>query len=233
VVADVVAGDVGMITIHRDLLQGSDEWLEARRGLITASEMRLLITPTGKRAQNDKARAHLYDLLAQRITGHVEPAYISDDMLRGTEDETIARELYAGKYAPVEEVGFITNDQWGFTLGYSPDGLVGDDGLIEIKSRRAKFQVETILRGEEDPEYMWQMQTGMLVTGRQWCDFISYSGGLPMFVRRVFASEVCFDTIIATAVTAETWLAEKRAEFDEAAAGYIPTERRVEQEMTI
>ncbi len=74
-----------MITYYPDLIQGSDEWKSARCGLLTASEMKLIITPTTlKIASNDKERAHLYELLAQRITRYVEPSYISDDMLRGS-----------------------------------------------------------------------------------------------------------------------------------------------------
>ncbi len=81
------------ITYHKDLIQGSDEWVAARRGILTASEMKLILTPTLKMASNDKERAHLYELMAQRITGHVEPHYISDDMLRGQEEEIYAREV--------------------------------------------------------------------------------------------------------------------------------------------
>ena len=66
-------------------------------------------------------------------------------MLRGIEDEVEARILYAAQYAPVQDMGFITNDRWGFTLGFSPDGLIGDDGFLECKSRRQKFQVQTII----------------------------------------------------------------------------------------
>jgi hypothetical protein len=94
-----------MITYHRDLIQGSDKWLEARRGLLTASEMKLIVTPTLKAASNDRERAHLYEMLAQRITGYVEPHYVGDDMLRGHEDEVEARILYAQKYAPVADMG--------------------------------------------------------------------------------------------------------------------------------
>ena len=151
------------ITYHTDLIQGSEEWHNARRGLLTASEMKLILTPTLKMAANDKSRAHLWELAAQRISGYVEPSYIGDEMLRGWEDEIRARDLYAKRYAPVEEVGFVTNDQWGFTLGYSPDGLVGEDGLIEIKSRRQKFQVQAIATGEVPDEYALQIQTGLLV----------------------------------------------------------------------
>lgn len=226
------------ITYFPDLIQGSDEWLAARLGMITASEMRLLVTPTLKRADNEKTRAHLFELLAQRITKFVEPHYISDDMLRGMEDEVRARYEYTKRYAPVEDCGFITNDEFGFTLGYSPDGLVGADGAIEAKSRRGKFQVQTIIENvlnETIPaDYVMQHQTGLLVTKRKWIDFISYSGGLPMAVIRVWPDEVVQDAILDAAAAAEKKIAELRAQFDEALASearLVPTERTVEQEM--
>lgn len=223
-----------MIQRRQDLIQGSDEWLAARCGLLTASEMKLVITPTLKVADNDKTRAHMWELLAQRVTGHVEPHYISDDMLRGQEDEIEARLVYAKHYAEVEEIGFITNDEWGFTIGYSPDGLVGDDGLIEIKSRRQKYQIETITSQKMPDDYAIQVQTGLLVSGRKWCDFVSYSGGLHMVTIRVFPDPVIQTAIIAAATAFETKLAEKRAEYEAAIASkarLIPTERRIEQEM--
>jgi len=223
-----------VITYHDDLIQGSDEWLAARCGLLTASEMKLILTPTLKVASNDKERAHLYELLAQRITGHVEPHYVSDDMLRGREDEVEARILYAERYAPVVECGFITSNRWGFTLGYSPDGLVGDDGLIECKSRRQKYQVETIISGEMPAEYALQAQTGLLVSGRKWLDFVSYSGGLPMVTVRVYPDPAIQDAIIAAATGFEDRLVAKAAAYIErlaSSARLIRTERRVEQEM--
>ena len=223
------------ITIYTDLLQGSDEWLQARCGILTASEMKLIITPTLKVARNDKASAHLYELLAQRITGYVEPRYISDDMLRGQQDEIEARLLYAKHYAPVEEVGFITNDEWGFTLGYSPDGLVGDDGLIECKSRRQKFQAETIISGVVPEEYRIQIQTGLLVSGRKWCDFISYCGGMPMVTIRVEADADMQEAIIHAATVFEEALADQLADYRTSLIGsrLIPTQRRIEQEMFV
>lgn len=223
-----------MIRYHTDLIQGSDDWLSARCGLLTASEMKLIITPTLKAASNDKERAHLFELLAQRITGYVEPNYISDDMLRGQEDEIEARALYADRYAPVQEVGFITNDRWGFTIGYSPDGLVGDDGAIECKSRRQKFQVETILNGAMPADYALQVQTGLLVSERAWCDFVSYSGGLPMVTIRVHANPVVQAAIVEAAGAFEARLAERLTSYRAALASgarLIPTERKVEQEM--
>lgn len=226
------------ITYHNDLLQGSDEWLAARCGLLTASEMKLILTPTLKIAANDKERAHLYELLAQRISNYVEPHYIGDDMLRGMEDEIYARELYAERIAPVVECGFVTNNKWGFTLGYSPDALVGDDGLIECKSRRQKYQVQTIIehiaedKGQSIPaDYVMQCQTGMLITERKWIDFISYSGGLPMAVIRVYPDKKIQDAIINAAGEFESRLLAKMAMYKASAKTMIQTERKQPQEI--
>ena len=223
------------ITYHRDLAQGSEAWLAARCGLLTASEMRLILTPSLKVSANDKQRAHLFELAAQRITKYVEPRYISDDMLRGQEDEIEARALYAERYAPVTEAGFITNDEWGFTLGYSPDGLVGDDGLIECKSRRQRFQIETIAARRMPEDYALQCQTGLLVTGRAWLDFISYSGGLPMVTIRVYPDTKTQEAIIEAAEAFEETLGALMESYDAAARSadmrLIPTKRTVEMEM--
>lgn len=224
------------ITYHTDLIQGSEEWAAARCGLLCASQMKLILTPSLKAAANDKQRAHLFELAAQRITRHVEPAFVSDDMLRGQEDEIEARALYAEKYAPVTECGFVTNDAWGFTLGCSPDGLVGSDGMIEIKSRRQRLQVQTIAAGEMPDDYLMQVQTALLVTEREWCDFVSYSGGLPMVTIRVFPDPVVQDAIIAAAKALEANVAALVSRYRAALASkmrLIPTERRVEVEMTI
>ena len=225
------------ITYHENVEQGSDEWLAMRCGLLTASEMKHVITPTLKSANNEKTRAHLYELLAQRVTNYVEPVYISTDMLRGTEDEFYARQAYAQHHAPVEQVGFITNDRWGFTIGYSPDGLVGSDGLIEVKSRRQKYQVQTIIEnltgGTIPADYVMQAQTGLLVSEREWLDFISYSGGLPMCVVRVWPDDAIQGAIIEAAAAFEHKLAECLEIYRSASAGLIPTERRIEQEMFV
>jgi len=223
------------IIYHPEVTQGSDEWLAMRCGLLTASEMKRIITPTLKVANNDKTRSHIYELLAQRISRYVEPMYVSDDMLRGVEEEFYARQVYAEHHAQVEQCGFITNDRWGFTIGYSPDGLVGGDGLIEIKSRRQKYQVQTIVEnltgGTIPADYVMQAQTGLLVSEREWLDFISYSGGLPMCVVRVWPDDAVQGAIIEAAAAFEAKLAECLEIYRDASAGLVPTERRVEQEM--
>ena len=224
------------LTYHRDLHQGSEEWHAARCGLLTASEMRLILTPTLRVANNEKERAHLYELLAQRITRYVEPSYISADMLRGHEDEIEARIIYAEKYAPVQECGFITNDKWGFTLGCSPDGLVGSDGMIECKSRRQKYQIETIIDGTVPDDYLLQVQTALLVSERAWLDFISYCGGLPMVTIRAYPDAKVQSAILDAAAIFEERIESRLEEYRERMAGtmrLVPTERRVEQEMIL
>lgn len=213
--------------------------MNLRKGLLTASEMHLIVTPaTMKPASNDKERAHLYELLAQRITQYVEPSYIGDAMLRGQQDEIDAVELYDKTYARVERVGFITNDKWGFTIGYSPDAIVGDDGLVEAKSRNQKLQIRTLVdyvpEQGIDPDFMIQCQTGLLVSERKWIDLISYCGGLPMATVRIFPSEPIQKAIIGAATVFEEKLATKRAAYDAVIASkarLIPTERRIYEEM--
>ncbi len=178
------------ITIHDQVYQHSPEWYGLRRGVLTASTVKKIMTAETLVITKNKAGDHdsdlLYDLLAQRVTGYVdENTYQSFDMMRGAVDEIDARNMYSQHYGDVREIGFVTNDNYGFMLGYSPDGFVGDDGQIECKSRMDKLQIETILSGTVPEEHMLQVQAGLLVTERKWCDFISYCGGLYMMTIRV------------------------------------------------
>lgn len=212
--------------VYDDLIQGTDEWMEARRGIVTASVVGQLVTPkTIKPAANDHSRALVAQLVAERITGWSEDPYVSHDMLRGSLDEPVARALYAEHYAPVTEIGFMVRDDWGFKIGYSPDGLVGDDGLIEIKSRRPKQHLSTILAGEVPAENIAQIQCGLLVSGRQWCDYISYCGGMPMWVRRVEPDPRWHEAILTAVKQFEDAAAEMISRYREAVAGFPMTER--------
>ena len=227
-----------MTTYHHDIIQGSDEWHDLRRGILCASEVKLILTPTLKIADNEKTRAHVWELAAQRISGYTEPTYIGDAMLRGREDEILARELYSTHYAPVTEVGFVTSDALGFVMGYSPDGLVGDDGLIEVKSRVQKYQVQTIVQNEPPDEFMLQLQTGLFITGRSWIDFISYSGGLHMVTIRVEPIPEYQDAIRAAAIGFEAKVHAAvntyRDRLTDPKMRVLPTERREpEQEMYV
>jgi len=230
------------IVYHKEMIQGSEAWHSIRCGLLTASEMHLIVTPTLKAASNDKERAHMYELLGQRITKHVPPRYIGDDMLRGQEDEIEALLVYEKNYmpvdAPIQRVGFITNDKLGFTLGYSPDAVVGLDGLVECKSRNQKLQIKTLVdyvpKGAIDPDFMIQVQTGLLVSERKWCDLVSYCGGLPMATVRVEPDEGIIAAIIDAATEFEARLAAAHQRYMDVTASkarLIPTERRIIEEI--
>jgi len=223
-----------MITYFKDLEQGSPEWLAARCGLITASETKLIITPTLKIAANDKVKMHLYELAAQRITKYVEPSYVSDDMTRGNFDEVEARIIYNDKISPITEMGFITNDKWGYTIGYSPDGLVGEDGQIEIKSRKQKYQFQTIATDVIDSEFIIQLQTGLLVSERKWCDFVQYSNGMPMYIKRCFPDDVVQKAILEATGDFKSKMKSVIETYNNNASQYIMTERKVyDLEITI
>lgn len=176
------------VCLH-DAEQGSDAWLALRCGILTASQVSNILTPTLKIAANDHTRSLANKIAVQRITGIPEETYTTDAMLRGHIDEDVARDLYRTKYAPVAEIGFITNARFP-NFGYSPDGLVGSNGLIEIKSRAPHLQFASIIAAEKGgrapKEYMAQMQAGLLLSGREWCDFLSFSHGLPMLRLRVY-----------------------------------------------
>jgi len=215
------------LKVYENLEQGSDEWLEARRGILTASTVGKLITArTVRPASNDYSRALTMQLVTERISGFVEPVYVTADMQRGQDDEPIARDLYAEKYAPVTEVGFMVRTETDWTLGYSPDGLISDNGLLEIKSRKPRHQVATILSDQVPPYHMAQVQAGLLVTGREWLDYCSYSGGLPMWTKRVYPDPKWHAAIIEAAQEFERTAADMTDKYTAATIGLPATERR-------
>lgn len=223
-----------MITYHKQVEQGSDEWKSLRCGILTASEMKLIVTPTLKVASNDKERTHMYELLAQRVNMYVEPSYISDDMLRGKEDEIEARILYNKTYAPIEEIGFITNDSLGFKLGYSPDGLINDrKAAVECKSRKQKYQMETIVGGVVPDEYKIQVQTGILVGQLEYIDFVTYSGGMPMYTIKSYPDEKTQKAIVEASKAFEERLNNMLEKYTSRLASgderLIKTERKIRE----
>jgi putative phage-type endonuclease len=215
------------MTLHQfpDVDQGSDEWHDLRRGIVTASVIGRLITPTLQTADNDTSRALTATLVAERITGWTEDTARTPDMWRGVECEPIARDIYSRHYQQVTEVGFMLREEDGWKLGYSPDGLVGTDGLIEIKSPRAKTHLNTILAGEVPACYMAQLQAGLLVSGRAWVNFVSFVGGMPLYVKRVLPDPAWHQAIIATVAKFETTAAEMVAAYIQATKDMPATER--------
>lgn len=173
----------------------------ARTDVAREANITELVPSTG-----DTAKTLTNTLIAERITGHVEPIQMNRAMERGVLDEPFARDAYAEHYAPVTEVGFIVTEAHGFKLGYSPDGLVGDDGLIEIKSRDQKTQLATILADKVPAANMAQLQGGLLVSGRKWIDYVSFCSGMPLYVKRVYPDtewqRVILQAVAAFEVTA-------------------------------
>jgi len=212
------------VSVHADIEQGTVEWFELRRGIVTASVMGKLVTPTLKVAANETSRTLARLLASERITGRIEPTFTSDAMARGHADEPLARNLYSELHAPAVEVGFIDRIVGIARLGYSPDGVVGDDGLIEVKSAEPKIQLDRILGAPIEHAHMAQMQTGMFVSGRKWCDFLTYCGGMPMWRVRVEASDAWFDVITDATVSIEADIVSMIDAYNTAVEGLPVTE---------
>lgn len=266
------------MTLHvfEHLEQGSQEWLDQRRGMLTASVIGQLIAvehasaldfccPSCQALDNepcksktngaaiktvhterttyasqhkgevpdrivvadtDASRRLTSELVAERITGWSDPTFTNSDMQRGHDVEPIARDLYAEtRKVSVTQVGFMVLEEDGFRLGYSPDGLVADDGLIEVKAPRAKTHLWTHLSGRIPVSHMPQIQAGLRVTGRGWCDFISFYGGMPPFIQRVYPDQKWFDAIDAAARKFEADAAEMETKYRNATNGLPMTER--------
>jgi len=196
------------VKYYNELIQGSEEWKRARLGILTASQVKNVITPTGKLADNKDSRAIVYEKVAERITGRIGESFSNPDMERGNNFEPFARDLYDKEIAPVKEIGFIVRDFGGFKIGYSPDGEVGEDGLIEIKAPGRTKHVKEICLNEEPKEHMMQFQTGMLVTDRKWCDYIAYYNGMKLRVVRVYPDLKLQDLIVKAAENLETRITE-------------------------
>ena len=166
--------------------QRSEEWLVARCGIPTASSFDRLITTKG--AQSTQRTKYMYQLAGERVAGSAEESFQSAAMLRGIETELEARKFYEFTTGEtVQEIGFCLSDcgRWGC----SPDGLVGEDGLIEIKCPIISTHVGYLLENTLPMDYFQQTQGQLLVTGRKWCDFVSYYAGLKPLLIRVERNE--------------------------------------------
>lgn len=213
------------LTIYPELEQRSDEWYAQRRGMVTASAVGALVTPTVRVADNDTSRRLVAALVAERITGYSEPSFANDDMWRGILHEPFARAAYSQHAGvDVEQVGFCVRTEPTWTLGSSPDGLIGDNGGLEIKCPRAKTHIQTIVANAVPANNMAQVQACLLVTGRAWWDFVSFCGGLPLFTKRVEPDEKWQATIIAACEAFEVSAAALAADYYTAINGLPDTE---------
>lgn len=168
--------------------QGSQEWKAARLGRLTASRVADATELLKSGKPGAKRESYMGELVAERLTGLVVEKYQNDLMRHGTEQEPQARSLYEFmRDVDVELVGFVPHPTIAMA-GASPDGLVGSDGLIEIKAPSTMTHVKTLLAREIPEEYVKQIDWQMACTGRLWCDFVSYDPRLPthlaLFIKR-------------------------------------------------
>lgn len=171
-----------------DCEQGSDEWRRARLGIPTASEFKSVLA----KGEGKTRRTYLMKLLGERFTGEPSENYQNAHMERGHVMEAEARSLYAFMQdAEVTPVGFIRNGG----KGCSPDGLIGTNGLAEVKTKLAHLQLEAWFAGELPSEHRAQVQGALWVAEREWCDFISYWPKLPLVVVRVYRDEAYIKTL--------------------------------------
>jgi len=171
--------------------QRSEEWFQARLGKVTASRVADVLAKI-KSGESASRRNYKIQLVSERLTGEKQETYINQAMQDGIDREFYARERYVQQHGEVEEVGFIQHPT--LEAGASPDGLVGDDGLIEIKCPLGTTHTETLMTQEVPSKYIPQIQFQLLCTGRKWCDFMSYNPMFPehlqLFVKRVDADPV-------------------------------------------
>ena len=217
------------LKFYRDLIQGTDEWFAVRRGILTASVAGKLLTSTLKVADNESSRGVVLTLAAERITGYVDPTYCGSSMERGHEDEPYARDAYSEHVAPVDEAGFMVRDFGDYRIGYSPDGLVSVDGQIEVKSRLQKIHLRAILEDRVPAENYAQIQCGLLVSGRDWCDYVSFCGGMPLYVKRVYPDPIWHAAILAAVELLESSVETITTRYHAATAG-LPTTERVDRD---
>lgn len=168
--------------------QRSDEWFKARLGKVTASRVADVMART-KTGYSASRANYMAELICERLTGQPAERFSNAAMQWGTDNEPHAKAAYCFMQdATVEDVGFVHHPSIA-DFGASPDGLIGTNGLIEIKCPNTATHLETLLGDGIDGKYVTQMQVQMACTGRQWCDFVSFDPRLPgdmqLFVKRV------------------------------------------------
>jgi putative phage-type endonuclease len=179
--------------MSEEIIQGSDQWKAIRLGKVTASRVADVVART-KSGYGASRANYAAQIIAERLTGHpIESSFTTPAMQHGVDTEPEARNAYQFYHGvTVYQVAFVQHPTIA-DVGCSPDGLVGDDGLVEIKCPNTATHLETLLGQTVPGKYETQIQFQMACTGRQWCDFISYDPRMPeqmrMFVRRVYRDD--------------------------------------------
>jgi putative phage-type endonuclease len=182
--------------------QGTDEWIKERLGKVTASRIADL-TATTKSGWGASRQNYMAELLCERLTGErAGSRFVSQEMTWGKEKEPEARSLYEiMNDVKIEQVGFKHHPMIPMS-GASPDGMVGDDGLIETKCPLTNQHIDTLLDKAVPGKYIKQMQWQMACTGRQWCDFVSYDPRLPHHMR-LFVTRIPRDQTVISSLESD------------------------------
>lgn len=184
-----------------DCEQRSEEWYQARLGIATASNFKSVLA----KGEGKTRLAYMRRLAAEIITGEPGETFESAAMVRGREMEAEARDFYTFmKDAEPVPVGFIRNGQ----KGCSPDSLLGDDGMLEIKTQRADLLIATILKDDFPPEHMHQCQGQLWVAEREWLDLVVYWPSMPLFVKRITRDPTHIGVLDSAVTTFNADLAE-------------------------
>lgn len=178
--------------------QRTDDWYAARLGKVTASRVSDVVAKTKTGYGADRAN-YMAQLVVERMTQKVAPSFSSAAMQWGTDTEPLARAAYeAEMQVMVDEIAFVDHPEI-LMAGASPDGLVGSDGLVEIKCPNTATHINTLLTQTVPKQYHDQMMWQMICTGREWCDFVSYDPRMPdhlqLFVKRVPFDAAYADTL--------------------------------------
>jgi len=164
------------MTDFKELAQGSDAWLNARLGHVTGSRVSDALAKEGTATREN----YLWQLVAERLTGQPQESFSPNAaMIRGTEQEPISRaayEAHCGQF--VEQVGFIQHPTMKW-FGASPDGLIGTDGVLELKNPNTATHLAYRKAGQPPAKYRYQMMAQIACTGRKWADFVSFDSRLP------------------------------------------------------
>ena len=194
---------------YLNIQQGSPEWLVERIGCVTASRVKDVVSKTKKGEPSAARASYRLELLTEIITGRAAEHFVSREMDFGTENESLAREVYAlNRGVEVERIGYVRHPGIPRS-GASPDGLIGENGLVEIKVPNTTTHLEYLLEGKVPSEYKPQMFWQMACSQRDWCDFVSYDPRLPeefgLFIIRLERDEKVITNMEAEV---ETFIAE-------------------------
>jgi len=191
--------------------QRTEGWYQARLGCPSASGFHKLITPTGK--PSSSADSYIDALIAERITGRETVVFVTEAMQRGTELEPIGKAVYELiNDCSVFDIGFCLHDD--MDAGASPDGLVGDYGLLEIKCPMGHTMVSYLRAGNVLPsKYIPQVQGQLWITGREWCDFVAYHPDMTILLVRVERDQKYIDKLEAEVTKACEIISESTKKF--------------------